>query len=158
MNPIIDSITEIHQRLWRPGQDVSSATKLAIKITRDWQAEITKKHPYFIAEYPIEALNEKIDLYDTTNYIAYELKVSQNNTHMEFYRDVFKVIIHNETSRVKIVKLIFISPEDGIVRLQKGLGLAASRIGKKLGFEIVTHGIKQAEVAGGNSAALRALP
>lgn len=142
MNFVIKSITEIHSHLWRRKQGVSHATKLAIKITRDWQTEVIETHSHFVAEYPVEALGEKIDLYDKRHHIAYELKVSQNNTHMEFYRDVFKVIIHNETSHTKIKKLVFISPEEGITRLQRGLGLAASKLGKKLGFEIITQGIK----------------
>jgi len=141
MNTTIKTISEIHGRLWRQKQGVSVATKLAIKITREWQDRVTASHPHFTAEYQVEALGEKIDLYDTSNRIAYELKVSQNNTHMEFYRDVFKVIIHNETAKPKITELIFISPISGIARLQKGLGLAVSTLGKKLGFKITIQGI-----------------
>jgi hypothetical protein len=134
----VQTLQGIHSELWRSRQTVSSATKTAIEITRRWQLEVTTADADFQKEFPVEGLGEKIDLVDTKRMVAYELKVSPNNTHMEFYRDVFKVLAHNEASQVcqRINKLIFIAPQEGAARLRRGLGEAACRISQKFGFSI----------------------
>lgn len=97
---------------------------------------MTQADPKFLAEFPVEGLGEKIDLLDTAGMVAYELKVSPNNSHMEFYRDVFKVLVHNEQTREPIKKLIFISPGQGARRLKRGLGQAACRVSQRFGFTV----------------------
>ena len=144
MKDPIESVTRIHQSLWQRRQTVSHATSLAIRITREWQQEVVSSNEHILAEHPVSGLNEKFDLYDSKAGIAYELKVSQNNTHMEFYRDLFKVIIHNESAQTKISKLIFIAPADGIARLRSGLGAVATGLSQKLGFAIELKGIEPA--------------
>jgi hypothetical protein len=132
----IDTVKRIHSAVWKPKQSVSLATITAGEITRQWQAAVTKSHKGFRAEYPVEGLREKIDLVDITRMIAYELKVSPNNTHMEFYRDLFKVMAHNELAAKPISKLVFIAPGAGARRLQRGLGEVACRLSKKFGFSV----------------------
>ena len=133
----IETIRTIHSTVWKAKQSVSDATSTAISITRQWQAAVLTSKPSFAAEYPVSGLGEKIDLLDRDQMIAYELKVSPNNTHMEFYRDVFKVLAHNEVAQVPIRKLVFIAPGVGARRLQRGLGEIACRIAGKFGFTVV---------------------
>jgi hypothetical protein len=137
MNPI-DELRRVHSAIWRECQGVSEATKAAGEITRQWQSAVTSQNERYKAEFPVCGLGEKIDLVDTESKIAYELKVSANNTHMEFYRDVFKVLAHNESAvkDERLKKLIFLAPEAGAVRLQRGLGEAACRIAEKFGFTV----------------------
>ena len=122
---------------------MSSATRLAIEITREWQRDVTRANRYYKAEFPVHELGEKIDIVDLKRKIAYELKVSPNNTHMEFYRDVFKVLAHNQAARSgeRLKQLIFLTPEKGAVRLQRGLGKVACRISKKFGFSVAVKAI-----------------
>jgi hypothetical protein len=63
--------------------------------------------------------NERIDIVDFDNNVAYELKVSGKNTHHEFYKDLIKILTYNEYQKVesKISKLVFISESQGIKSL-----------------------------------------
>lgn len=137
MTPITE-LRKVHEDYWRSNQDVSKATKAAIRITREWQDQVIAKAPHFAKEFPVAGLGERIDLLDTTARVAYELKVSPNNTHMEFYRDVFKILAHNEASKKsdRILRLIFITPKAGATKLSRGLGQAACRISEKFGFTV----------------------
>lgn len=75
---------------------------------------------------------KKIDLVDLQDAVAYELKVSKNNTHFEFYRDIFKVAVHNQrNTRWKIKKLVFISPKEGADKLRTGYGDAVRAIAEQ---------------------------
>lgn len=122
MNPI-EAARRIHSHDWSMVQDVSIATKSAQTITRDWQNKVTANSDRYEAEFPVSNLGEKIDLVDTTDMIAYELKVSPNNSHFEFYRDVFKVIAHNRLAATpnRLAELNFLAPGIGAKRLQRGL-------------------------------------
>jgi len=137
MNPIAE-LRRIHPMYWRDEQNVSSATRAAGRITREWQQTVVAGDAAFVAEYRVHGLGEKIDLVDVKRRVAYELKVSPNNTHMEFYRDVFKVLAHNEAAppRERIKELVFLAPTRGAERPQRGLGETACRIAEKFGFTV----------------------
>jgi hypothetical protein len=128
----------VHKRIWKKKQGVSAATKAAIQITREWQDKVTSQDQRYTAEFAVAGLGEKIDLVDSTTRVAYELKVSPNNPHMEFYRDMFKVLAHNEAStpEQRLSKLVFITPPEGAARLQRGFGRVACRIAQKFGFTV----------------------
>src|ERR1700677_4028059 len=91
---VVDLAREIHSKAWKNSSHVSSQTKSAQKICRDWQdAVLAHFGARFEREYPVAALNngyERIDLVDMQEGVAFELNVSPNNTHFEFYRDIFK--------------------------------------------------------------------
>jgi len=80
--------------------------------------------------------NEKIDLVDRQEFVAYELKVSSNNTDFEFYRDVFKVWVQRELGHEPLKKLVFITPEKGAKRLMKQLCKEVTLLASKHGFTI----------------------
>ncbi len=67
--------------------------------------------------------SEKIDIIDTSENVAYELKVSGNNTHHEFYKDLVKVLTYNEynSNKNRLTKLVFISESKGIESLRNRL-------------------------------------
>lgn len=69
--------------------------RLARRVTLTWQESVrTELGADIETEYFIgQGFRECIDLVDTRDGVAYELKVSPNNTHFEFYRDIFKVAV-----------------------------------------------------------------
>lgn len=64
--------------------------------------------------------NEKIDVVDLKEKIAYELKVSGKNNHHEFYKDLVKILTYKEyqPQEFKIIKLFFISESEEITSLK----------------------------------------
>lgn len=93
---------------------VSDYTKNAQAIAREWRNKCWELSPDTIQ---LEVLihptyNEKIDILDNKEMCAYEYKVSGNNATNEFYKDVVKLIMWNESrSDKKIYKLVFITEE-----------------------------------------------
>jgi hypothetical protein len=111
----------IHQERWGSGKDVGAQTKLSTAICVEWQKAAHLKFPgRFRHEHPLNEFGptQLIDLVDLTDRVAYELKVSPNNVHMEIYRDVFKALVFNRRNPTnRIVKLVFIAPKAGIDKL-----------------------------------------
>jgi len=101
---------------------ISEKTKSAQKIGKKWQERL-KSDPKFSIEVSISNdSKEKIDVVDTDNGIAYELKVSGKNVKHEFYKDAFKVLVYNEKNKDEAVStFVFISEKDGINRLEKSV-------------------------------------
>jgi len=115
---IIESLRTIHKKHRLLEGDVSSHTKSAQRITREWQEAVCKGDVKAEVEVSPEN-NERIDIVDQCGNIAYELKVSGKNTHHEFYKDLIKVLTYNEyqATEKKISKLVFISESAGIKSL-----------------------------------------
>ncbi len=110
---IISAVKEIHKNIKKHNEDndVSKRTKEAQKITKIWQ-ETVCNGTTIKSEVAISTKNnKKIDIIDFQDKIAYELKVSGNNPHHEFYKDIMKVLVYNEyqTDNEKIKKLVFIT-------------------------------------------------
>ncbi|MFC1866528.1 hypothetical protein ACFL0H_00080 [Thermodesulfobacteriota bacterium] len=117
---IIDKLRKIHKTHRLINGDVSSHTKSAQRITKEWQEAI--KTDMVHTEVPVSPENnEKIDVIDLSSKTAYEVKVSGKNTHHEFYKDIAKVLTYNEYEDVKIIKLIFLSEPEGVNSLKKRL-------------------------------------
>ena len=113
---VLDKLVETHNELWGTGTDVSSQTSRSHNLTKVWQRKLTSiDSKRFIAEYIANNYagnqSHKIDLVDTVDRVAYELKVSANNPHFEFYKDVFKVLYANTPIKV-IDKLVFCCPSN----------------------------------------------
>ena len=91
---VVKLAREAHSSIWKMSGDESTGDKLAAKITRSWQDAVEQEFgARFRPEHPIaDELRERIDLVDLRDGVAYELKVSPNNDHSEFYRDIFKVL------------------------------------------------------------------
>jgi hypothetical protein len=131
---IIELAVQKHRRHWKIGSDVSAQTKSAQFICREWQVAVKDNFKArFSTEYPVgDGFKEKIDLVDMQDAVAYELKVSKNNTHFEFYRDIFKIAVHNaHNPRWKIKRLVFITPKAGADKLRSGYGDAVRAIAEK---------------------------
>ena len=136
---VLDKLVETHNELWGSGTDVSSQTSRSYNLTKVWQRKLTSlDSKRFIAEYIAnkQAGNQshKIDLVDTVDRVAYELKVSANNPHFEFYKDVFKVIYANTPNKV-IDKLVFCCPSNAERKLG-ALALFVTTLSMQLNLEI----------------------
>ncbi|MCG2720576.1 MAG: hypothetical protein L6290_00960, partial [Thermodesulfovibrionales bacterium] len=117
---ITEKLRKIHKTHRLVNGDVSSHTKSAQRITKEWQEAIKSEMVYTEVSVSPEN-NEKIDVIDLSTKTAYELKVSGKNTHHEFYKDIAKVLTYNEYSDRKILKLIFLSEPEGIKSLKNRL-------------------------------------
>jgi hypothetical protein len=117
---VLENLVKIHNESWNEGSDVNNQTKLSIRITSKWQDSLVSLNPSrYIKEFIVNdqsVSSSRIDLVDIKTKTAYELKVSPNNPHHEFYRDIFKVLYANREV-VKIEKLIFICKQEGINKL-----------------------------------------
>ena len=123
-----------HQQAWKKSSNVSEQTKSAQGVCISWQQAVTDNfQDRFRAEYQVgDSFNEKIDLVDLEDAVAYELKVSKNNTHFEFYRDIFKIAVHNaHNPRLQIKKLVFITPTAGADKLRTAYGNAVHILAEK---------------------------
>ncbi|MCE0482867.1 MAG: hypothetical protein LV479_01360 [Methylacidiphilales bacterium] len=144
---VVELARRIHQENWKDGSHVSTQTRSAQRINREWQEAVLNHFgARFHKEYPVASLSvghEKIDLVDIHEWIAFELKVSPKNTHFEFYRDIFKLAVHNQESQNhRLVRLVFITPQKGAKRLLSAFVKSVSSIAdKKLDFEVEVVGI-----------------
>lgn len=133
---IITAAISAHEG-WESSTNVSRTTKNAIKITQNWQ-ESCKKLDEIKSEVSIgDGLNEAIDIVDTKESIAYEMKVSGNNAHHELYKDIFKVLVYNENN-TPLKKLVFLTEEVEVGRLRKNMAgwLEREYLKQKFGFEL----------------------
>ncbi len=124
--------------------DTSTGTKAAIAATEKWQQEVLGVgDPNVHIEYSVGGgLGEKIDVANLATGTAYEMRVSLNNTHFEFYRDILKILAHNEVNTHRQLKtLVFITPEGGAARVRDGLGKIAAQVARKLALTVVVEGI-----------------
>ena len=116
---IVEKLISIHKKYRLNEGDVSTHTRSAQKITREWQQQVVNNETIRGEVSVSDVNNEKFDLVDFSNLTAYELKVSGKNPHHEFYKDLLKVLTYNCNHSDKIIRLVFISEEDGIKKLEK---------------------------------------
>jgi hypothetical protein len=141
-NIVLTSLDEIHNKFWSKDKSVSTQTSLAHKLTREWQNKLVKidadrYKAEFISNSQRGNRSHKIDLVDVKERTAYELKVSPNNAHFEFYKDVFKIIYANNEKKL-IDKLIFCCPAAAKVQLGV-LADFVTTLSVKLDLEIEIH-------------------
>lgn len=140
---VIKLCREAHSKHWRMSGDAGTGDKLAAAVTADWQNAVLSKYPgRFSAEHPVaDHLNERIDLVDLEAGVAYELKVSPNNDHFEFYRDIFKVLIARYNSTPQIRSFCFVCPAQAANRYKKGLRKAVLEEGPRLGLALTVEAL-----------------
>jgi hypothetical protein len=118
--------------------DEGTGDRLARLITDTWQAQL-RNHAQgrFAIEYQVAPhLRERIDVVDVVAGVAYELKVSPNNVHMEFYRDIFKVILARDNRLSHLNRFVFLTPAAGAAKLARGMGKAVIEDALRLGLSI----------------------
>lgn len=131
-------------------QNVSENTKNAQAIARAWRAAV---HNFDPDRYLIEALvapefDQRIDIFDTENLVAYEFKVSGKNAWAEFYKDVVKVILWNERHNNKIRRLVFITDEEhGRPFLGAPMPQAYMKYLVQQGLEVEFHYVRRSKAA-----------
>ncbi len=132
-----------HARHWRLSGDEGTGDRLAATITREWQSAVKAKFKdRFESELRIgRHLSERIDLVDLEAGVAYELKVSPNNDHFEFYRDIFKVMVARAQAVPGLRAFCFICPQQAARRYERGLRRAVLAEGERLGFKITVEAL-----------------
>ena len=137
---VVAYAAEIHRRLWSPGSSVSAQTKKSQRVCAVWQDVVIERFGNrFKAEVSLNESGpaQKIDLVDRKTRVAYELKSSPNNVHMEIYRDVFKVLVFNERNpRQRITTLVFIAPKAGIQKLGTTFPKDVQNISARMGLAL----------------------
>ncbi len=135
---VIRLAREAHSSIWTMSGDESTGDKLAARITRAWQCEVERTlGSRFRAEHLIaEGLRERIDLVDVEEGVAYEMKVSPNNDHFEFYRDIFKVLVAKDNLLPEIQEFCFLCPASAARKYERGLRRAVLQEGERLGFAL----------------------
>lgn len=117
--------------------DAGTGDKLAAAVTADWQSAVMAAFPgRFVAEQQVGQLRERIDLVDLLGGVAYELKVSPNNDHFEFYRDIFKVLVARDNGLPQIKSFCFVCPLEAARRYDNGLRKAVLGEGARLGLSL----------------------
>ena len=133
---------EAHQAHWRMSGHEGTGDRLAKRVTDQWQAAVRAMNS---SRYDVEVrvtpnLRERIDVVDRTAEVAYELKVSPNNAHFEFYRDIFKVIIARD-SGLQVQRFVFLTPSAAANKLLANMGGAVVRDAKRFGLIIEVVGL-----------------
>lgn len=134
-----------HRKGWAAGKDVGKQTKRSNAVCRAWQESVKAHYPERF--HPEHRLNEtgrsqQIDLVDTHDRVAYELKSSPNNVHMEIYRDVFKALVFNRRNpKIAVKSLVFIAPKAGLAKLGQDFPKDVAAIARKLKLELLLRGI-----------------
>jgi len=140
---IVGLARKAHSEHWRMSGDEGTGDRLASKVTESWQRAVTAIDPRrFHVEYQIAPhLRERIDIVDLEDGTAYELKVSPNNAHFEFYRDIFKVIVARDTQLPTLRRFVFIAPTLAADKLMRNLGGAVVADSLSLGLSLEVAGI-----------------
>lgn len=143
----IDQVVELarkaHVLHWAMTGIEGEGDRLAALVTQTWQRNAVKTlGSGLVPEFRIgEGLGERIDLVDTRDLVAYELKVSPNNAHFEFYRDIFKVIIARDNALRGLDHFVFIIPEAGARRLRRDFPRAVIQHAASLRLHVEVKGI-----------------
>lgn len=137
---VVNLAQAAHCQGWQAGKDVGEQTRKSNAVCRAWQEAVHARFPdRFLSEHRLNKLgrSQQIDLVDPHDRVAYELKSSPNNVHMEIYRDVFKALVFNLRNPDLAVKtLVFIAPTDGIKKLGKDFPNDVQAIARKLGLVV----------------------
>jgi hypothetical protein len=137
---VVALAAQAHCAAWSAGKDVSAQTRKAQDTCKHWQQAVKERfQSRFEAECGISGEkcgpSQKIDLVDVEERVAYELKSSPNNVHMEIYRDVFKALVFNErNSSERILTLVFIAPKAGIQKLGTAFPKDVQAISARMGL------------------------
>lgn len=144
---VVALAAKAHSAGWAAGNDVSAQTRKAQNVCKCWQDAVKKK---FGNRFKVECgfseekrgPSQKIDLLDIEERVAYELKSSPNNTHMEIYRDVFKALVFNERNpEQKITTLVFVPPDAGIEKLSGAFVEDVQAICARIGLTLKLRGL-----------------
>jgi len=140
---VVELARKAHRDHWLMSGDEGTGDRLAKLVTDTWQASVIAEDLHrFSVEVPIATnLRERIDVVDMTDGIAYELKVSPNNAHFEFYRDIFKVIVARDSGLPELKRFVFLVPEAAAKKLLANLGGAVVADAHKIGLSIQVVGL-----------------
>ncbi len=141
IDTVVSAAALAHREYWAAGSDVGKQTKRSQAVCRAWQEVVTATFPgRFVDEHRLNKTgrSQQIDLLDLHNHVAYELKASPNNVHMEIYRDVFKALVFNRRNPdLAVHTLVFIAPAEGIKKLGEDFPKDVAAIADQLNLKLV---------------------
>ena len=119
LDKILKPLPRLYKQYRKKSSNESEQTLSAQALTKSWQEQVVIVD-HIEAEVEIKnGASEKIDIIDFDNQTAYELKVSGNNPHHEFYKDIFKVLAFKKNYPEKNIKrFVFVSEKSGIDTLE----------------------------------------
>jgi len=116
-NEIITASRKYHKKFRLIGQNhsIGDHDRSAKSLCLAWQNEVNNGIDIFSEVCSSSKANEMIDLIDSGERIAYELKMSGKNPHHEYYKDLCKVINYNILNPDSPVKtFVFINEKSGV--------------------------------------------
>ncbi len=144
-----NKVTEIAQKLYPEiffdTSELTEAEKINIgdscssTMCKRWQEQCQFLPDTELIPEAVVAGNSPIDLLDTKNGIAYELKYSHKNVKHEFYKDMFKILVYNDIpeNKKKINTFVFLCHMKGISSLEaSSLCQKSMQFMKKQGIDI----------------------
>ena len=139
---IAEARRAVHE-LWTSPSEEAEGDRQARAATQTWQQRLDDLEPgQFLREVPAGPdLREQIDLLHVATATAFELKVSGNNPHHEFYKDLVKVLVYNRHNEPKLQRFVFIVPQKAADRLARSLAKYAIELAAELGLEVRIAGI-----------------
>jgi hypothetical protein len=145
IDTVVGAAAAAHREFWAAGSDVGAQTKRSHAVCRAWQEIVTATFPgRFVDEHCLNKTgrSHQIDLLDLHDRVAYELKASPNNVHMEIYRDVFKALVFNRRNpELAVHTLIFIAPAAGLKKLGEDFPKDVAAIAAQLNLKVVLRPI-----------------
>lgn len=117
---IIEWARESYRLFWNPAEkDEGSATQNSTNVHDAWQEKCS--YLFCECEKGVEKSSQKFDVFDPLKSTVYEMKTSGNNPGHEFYKDIFKVLVHNKNSEHKVKKFFFLTEQKGIKVLENAM-------------------------------------
>jgi hypothetical protein len=135
---IVQLAQQAHREHWIDTGSASLGVFGASKVTTVWQqACVSTFGTAMRPEFSIgDHLSKRIDLVDTEEMTAYELKVSPRTAHFELYKDIFKVIITRDNMLPNLNRFIFITPVAGMKVLNTAFTRSVVAHSQTLGLHI----------------------
>jgi hypothetical protein len=143
VDEVVSMARVAHEAHWAMTGIEGEGDRRASRVTSEWQTAVVSRFgDDFVAEYPVgDGLGERIDLVDTKDGVAFELKVSPNNPHFEFYRDIFKAAVARDLGLPALRTFVFVTPEEAARTLDRTFVQAAVRQAERLGLTVMIRGI-----------------
>jgi len=141
-DPIVEIPRMVHTRHHRLSGDEGISDQLAKTITEEWQECVSEIDPTrFQLEVQISnELDEKVDILDVPLGVVYELQACPNDSHHEFFRDIFKVIVLKRSDQ-NISKFVSLAPQTAIDTLNSSLAGQILNETEMFGFKMELVGL-----------------
>jgi hypothetical protein len=134
-NQIMVKIKDILSKNFIDKANVSDRTKEAQQLLKQLEKDLSINTLSF--EEPVKgADNEKFDIFDAEAQTVYEIKLSGKNIGHEYYKDLFKVLVHNKSATLKIKRFVFVTEKNALIKFRSKKLLSQIELLLKPEFEL----------------------